>query len=298
MSPQTDTVGRGIDFAKSVSWLLPMSTIYVPFILVPIFGVFVLSFFQGGSFGTLQFVGLDNYYQLFSSDVFYTVFRNTVLYAVSNTVLTVGGGLVLAVALQKVYERFRTLLRVALMIPYAIMSVGVGIIWSLIYHPRTGPLNLFIEWLGFEFQPVWLGDSLLALPSIIVVSTWWTIGFYTIIWLVGLASIDETYYEAARMDGANALQRFRYVTLPMLKPIGVFLLAISVLLALREFAIFWATTQGGPGHASEVFVTWMYQVAFEEKNLGLGSAIGVVLFVFSATVSVVILRSFDVMGEP
>lgn len=281
---------------KSIGWFLPLSVIYVPFILVPIVGVFVMSLFTGSSIFDMTFVGLENYRELFASDTFYTVFKNTIIYVIANTALTVGGGLVLAMALQHVYQRLRTLLRLVFMVPYAIMSVGVGIIWALIYHPRAGPLNVTLEALGLEGQ-VWLGDSALALSSVIAISTWWTIGFYTVIWLVGLASIDETYYQAAKIDGANAIQRFRYITLPLLKPIGVFLLAISLLLALREFALFWATTQGGPGHASDVMVTWMYSVAFSENNLGYGATIGVVLFVFSAIVSVVLLRTFNVLGE-
>lgn len=284
-------------YLGKITWLFPLSVVYIPFMIIPVIGIFMISLFSGGSLTTLEFVGLDNYMRLFSSSVFHEVMKNTVLYAMANTILTVGGGLLLALAIQGTYKKLQSFFRVVFMVPYAIMGVGVGLIGTLMYHPRTGPINIYLGSIGIESPPTWLGDATYALPSVTAVTVWWTIGFYTIIWLVGLSSIDETYYEAARMDGANSIQTFRYITLPLLKPIGAFLLSISILLALREFAIFWATTQGGPGHASEVLVTWMFDIAFYQNNLGLGAAIGVVLFIFSGIVSLIVLRVFGVMED-
>ncbi len=275
-------------------WFVPLSLFYLPFLAAPIAAIFVLSLFDWS--GSPTFVGLAHYEAILLSGLFYHVLGNTVYYTLGNTVLTVGGGLVLALSIQGAYRRARPLLQTVYLLPYAIMPVGVGLIWALMYHPSVGSVNTLIGMLGFDAQPLWLGDSSLVMPSIILAGSWQSVGFYTVIWLVGLASIDERYYEAARVDGAGPVAQFRYVTLPLLKPIGLFLLVISIITSLRIFGLVWIMTRGGPSQASEVMVTWMYRVAFIHNDLGRAAAIGVILFVISMVVAVVLMRTFDV-GE-
>lgn len=282
---------------RRLLWLVPMGSIYVPFMVVPIAVVFVLSLFSWTNTGDIAFVGLDNYVRLFEGDLLYRVLGNTVTYTVINTVFTVGGGLLLALAIRGTYDRLRSLFQTAFLLPYAIMSVGVGMIWGLMYHPRRGVLNSLLVEVGVESPPLWLGESSLALPSIAVAGIWWSIGFYTVIWLVGLANVDERLYEAAKIDGADRYQMFRYITLPQLKPIGLFLLIISIITSLRIFGLVWVMTRGGPNRASEVMVTWMYKVAFVENNLGLASAIGVLLFLITMGVSVLNIKYVGLGGE-
>lgn len=276
-------------------WFLPLSLFYVPFLALPIAAIFVVSLFDWS--GGATFVGIDHYRAVLGGALFYHVLGNTIYYTLGNTILTVGGGLLLALAIQGAYERARTVLQTVYLLPYAIMPVGVGLIWALMYHPSVGSINTIIGMLGFEAQPLWLGDSSLVMPSIIAAGSWQSVGFYTVIWLVGLASIDQRYYEAARIDGAGPIAQFRYVTLPLLKPIGLFLLVISVITSLRIFGLVWIMTRGGPSQASEVMVTWMYRVAFIENDLGRAAAIGVILFVLSMVVAVGLMRTFDVGRE-
>ncbi len=274
---------------KKWLWLVPIGLIYTPFMLVPIAILFGMSLFRDVR-SDPTFVGFDNYTRLLTDGTFYDVLQNTFVYTIGNTVLTVGGGLLLALALKGAYRWVRAVFQIVFLLPYAIMSVGVAIIWTLMYNPRRGALPSLFERLGMDVQIQFLGDPTYVMPSIIAAGVWWTIGFYTIIWLVGLTSIDERYYEAARTDGANRLQMFRYITLPLLKPIGLFLLIISVITSLRIFGLVWVMTRGGPAGASDVIVTWMYRIAFVNNNLGLAAALGVVLFVITLAISLINIK--------
>lgn len=278
-------------------WLAPVGAFYIPFLLLPIGIIFVLSLFSWTSPADFRFVGLAHYQSLFTGDMLYIAFGNTVVYTLGNTVLTVGGGLLLALIIRGAYGRLRPLLQTAYLLPYAIMPVGVGLIWALMYHPQVGAINEVLALLGSDANPLWLGDSALVMPAVILAGSWQSVGFYTVIWLVGLASIDPRYHEAARMDGAGPVSRFRYITLPLLKPIGLFLVVISLITSLRIFGLVWIMTRGGPGRASEVMVTWMYRTAFIQNNLGRAAAIGVILFVITLAVSLVLIRAFGVTED-
>lgn len=292
-------LGRGAEqlpLPRWVYWLIPLNLVYLPFLVLPILLIFVGSLFSWTSFEELEFVGLANYQAILTSDLFYTVLGNTITYTLGNTILTVGGGLVLAVAIYNTYPKLRALFQIVFLIPYAIMGVGVGMIWRLVYNPRNGAANQILDLLGFETYQ-FLGSTTLALPSIIVSGVWWSIGFYTVIWIVGLANIDESLYEAAKLDGANSLQTFWYVTLPQLKPIGLFLIIISIITSLRVFGIVWVMTRGGPSRASEVMVTWMYKIAFVNNDMGMAAAVGVILFVLTMLVSAVTIRWAGLGGD-
>ncbi|MWV64394.1 ABC transporter permease subunit [Halorubrum sp. JWXQ-INN 858] len=278
-------------------WLAPLGAFYVPFLVAPIATIFVLSLFTWTSPADFRFVGLAHYRSLLGGDILYVALRNTAAYTLGNTVLTVGGGLALALIIQGAYRRVRALLQTAYLLPYAIMPVGVGLIWALMYHPQIGAVNEVIDTLGIDANPLWLGDTALVLPAIVLAGAWQSVGFYTVIWLVGLASIDPTYHEAARIDGAGPVSRFRYITLPLLKPIGLFLVVISLITSLRIFGLVWIMTRGGPGRASEVMVTWMYRTAFIENNLGRAAAIGVILFGITLAVSFVLIRAFGITED-
>lgn len=282
---------------RRLAWLFPLSAFYIPFLVLPIILVFIGSFFRWEQLAEAQFVGLDNYIWALTTPLFYRVLGNTFLYTLGNTTLTVGGGLFLALMVYHTYSWLRQIYQVIFLIPYAIMSVGVGMIWQLMYHPRTGAVNELLELtgllsvFGLESAPLWTGSSTLALPSIIVAGAWWSIGFYTVIWMVGLANIDKTLYEAAKIDGANPIQTFRYITLPQLKPIGLFLVIISIITSLRVFGLVWVMTQGGPARASEVMVTWMYKLGFIRIDMGRAATVGVLLFIVTMFVAMLTIRS-------
>lgn len=274
-----EPIAEFVDQYRGWIYLGPLAAFYVPFLLVPAVLVFLISLFSGGSIQTLTFVGLDNYINLLTGGLLYRVLGNTIAYTAGNFVLTVGGGLFFALAIRAAYPQLRRLLQTAFLLPFAVMPVGVSLIWMFMYNQREGVINTLLASAGFNMQPHWLGDASLALPSIIIAGSWQSVGFYTLIWLVGLENIDKSLYEAAKIDGANRWQTFRYITLPQLKPIGLFLAIVSIMGSLRIFDYVWVMTQGGPARSSEVMVTWMYKIGFARNSYGEASAIGVILFV-------------------
>jgi ABC-type sugar transport system permease subunit len=267
-------------------YLLPLFLFYVPFLLFPAVAVFYVSLHQGGSLGSMSFVGIENYVFLLSNDLLYRVIKNTFVYTGGNYILTVGGGLALALGIRASYSRIQRLLQTAFLLPFAIMPVGVGLIWMFMYSPSDGVLNVILSSLGLGIQPLWLGDASIALFSIVLVGSWQSVGFYALIWLVGLENIDQTMYEAAKIDGVGKWDTFRYITLPQLKPIWLFLSVVSILGSLRIFDFVWVMTQGGPAQATEVFVTWMYKFGFVSRSLGVAAAIGVILFFVIAVLGI------------
>lgn len=282
---------------KQWLWLVPMGSIYIAFLLLPIILLFGMSLFTGIRIGEYEFVGLDNYQRLFNSSLFYTTLQNTFTYTIANTVLTVGGGLLLALALRGAYKWVQKVFQIVFLLPYAIMSVGVAMIWEIMYRPRSGVIHAVLNRLGRDPSINFLGDTTYAMPSVITAAVWWSIGFYTVIWLVGLSSINNDYYQAAKIDGASRVQIFWHITLPLLKPIGVFLIIISVITSLRIFGLIWVLTRGGPGNATEVIVTWMYQLGFIENDLGLAAALGTVLFVITLAISAANIRLLGLGGD-
>ena len=259
--------------------------------VIPSVGLFVISLFSGSRLGNLQFVGLQNYISLVNGEILLQAIKHNLIYTVGNTILPVGGGLVIAVGIQASYKRLRKYLRFVYMLPFAMMTVGVAFIWRFMYHPRVGALNILLSEISQDFSDIlWLGNGDIVMYSIIIVGVWQSIGFYTTIWMVGLLNIDETYYEAAKLDGASKYAQFRHITLPLLKPIGVFLLLVSLIGSLKLFAYVWAMTQGGPAYNSEVLVTLMFKLGFKQTNMGQAAAVGVILFLLILVITLVTTR--------
>lgn len=288
---QTDEIGDS-------GWLfvLPALFFYIPFLIVPAVSIFVLSFFRWEGLGSMVFVGFSNYVSIFQDEVFWQALGNNVTMLVLHLVMMAGGGLVIAYAIHNSYDRLRPVLQIGILLPMAIMSVGVGFIWSFMYHPRFGVLNNLLSLVNID-PIIWLGNPDLALYSIILTAAWQWTGYTVVIWQAGIDSIDDRYYEAARLDGAGRLQMFRYISLPLLKPIAVFVTVFITIGAFKAYALFWVMTRGGPDHASEVMVTWIYKVAFDVSNFGMASAISAILFIITLIASIIGLKAGNVNGD-
>ena len=290
----SQTLNRIREFSKRFThWLFlaPSLLVYLIFIVVPMLGIFYISFFQWSGYGTAEFAGISNYIQIFSNDIFYEASTNVIIYVVSQLTIVTGGGLLVALAVRATYPRLRPFFRTTLFLPMVMMSVAVALIWSFIYNPVYGVINgAIIPALGLEWTPTWLADPTLALWAIIIAASWQWLGFNMTIWLVGLQNINQKYYEAARAGGIGAYRQFRHITLPLLKPTAIFLVTFTIIGSLRTFSYFWVMTGGGPGHATEVIVTWVYKMAFNQRQFGQASAISTVLFIVTLIVSIVNLK--------
>jgi len=272
-------------------FVVPALLFYIPFFILPAVALFALSFFKWSGFSGIEFIGLANYVQALTDPVTYTALWHNVQVAVFYEVFIFGGGLVLALAIRASFDRLRQFFQVTVLLPIAMMSVAVSFIWSYLYNPSYGALNILLEEIPFiNAQPIWLGDPNLVLYAIIFVGIWQWVGFNAAIWLAGLGNIDQRLYEAARIDGANRLQVFRHITMPLLRPIALFIFILALIGAFKTFGYFYIMTRGGPGHASEVMVTWIYKVAFKRLSMGRAAALSVILFAVTGIVSYINFR--------
>ena len=274
-------------------FLLPALLIYVPFLVVPALGIFGLSGFRWSGLGDMTFSGVANFARALSDDIVYTSLWHNVEIAFWSLVLQAGIGLVLALAIHRYSGRLRQFFQTIYLLPMTLMAVAVAMVWGYIYNSSYGVLNTLLFELGLDWNPLWLGSKSIVLYAIIIVATWQWTGFRVILWLAGLDSIDESLLEAAKMDGAGPWQQFRYIILPLLKPVAIFISIYTIIGSFNSFAYVWVMTRGGPGHASEVMVTWIYKNAFLQSNFGRAAAISVILFVIVLVLSLVNLRLGD-----
>jgi multiple sugar transport system permease protein len=252
------------------------------FFFLPALAAFVLSFtdFDIYSLSNLQyarFVGLKNYQQLLKDPLFWKAMANTFYYVLIGGPLSIAASLGTALVINSKLVRFRSFFQTVYFAPVVTTLVAVAVVWRFIYHPRFGLLNYALSFFGID--PIdWLGDPVWAMPAIILMSIWKGFGYNMIIFVAGLQNIPTQLYEAARMDGANAWQQFKSITLPMLAPTTVF---VSIIAMIGNFQLFtepYVMTQGGPVNSTLSIVLLMYQQGFRWWNLGYSAAIAFVLF--------------------
>lgn len=270
-----------------IAWgfLLPAFVILFVYRAIPIFWNVYLSFFTRDIVGELTFVGLGNYVEMFNDSVFWMSTFNTILF-----IGTIPIGIVIALGLALLFDQkfpANNVLRALIFLPYITMMVAIGVIWSYMLHPN-GIVNHVLVSTGLLDSGIsWLGSSLWARVSVYIVHVWKSVGFYMIIILAGLQTIPNELYEVAEIDGASPYQRFRYVTLPMLRPtIGVCVL-VGLTLSFELFDLIIVLTNGGPGKATEILITYLYKNAFSYGKMGYGAAITVALFVITLTLGLV-----------
>lgn len=243
---------------------------------LPTLGSFALSFAAWDLLGTPTFVGLANYADLFGDPLFYKVMGQTFLFAGLYVALDLTLALALALALdQKV--RALALFRTAYFLPVVSSMVAGAILWAWIYDPRHGALNALLMAVGLPTAR-WLADPSLALPALVVVSVWKNLGYDMLLFLAGLQAVPRHLLESAELDGASALQRFRWVTLPLLGPS---LLLVGVMATIRAFQTFdtvYLMTEGGPHRSTTLMGYWLFQNAFTYFKLGKASALAYVVF--------------------
>lgn len=242
------------------------------FIIIPVICSFGLSFTDWDLLNPIKFVGLENYRLLFKDNLFYKILGNTVVFALSTSILGVIIPLILASILNSKIrgsEFFKT----AYFLPFITPMVVIGIIWAWIFDPNIGLLNQVLH-----ININWLYDSNFALPALIIVSVWKLIGYNMIIFLSSLSSISNSMFEAAKIDGANAFQTFKNVTIPLLSPTIFFVIIITAISSFQVFDLIYLMTQGGPFDSTNVLVYAIYKNAFEYFNVGKASAIAYVLF--------------------
>ncbi|NLE43513.1 MAG: sugar ABC transporter permease [Chloroflexi bacterium] len=263
-----------------LGWLFvaPMALGILIFQVYPTLFSLYISMTQWNLARAPRWIGFKNYTDLFTVDrYFIKSMTNTGAYAIGVVVPGIALGIVFAMLLnQKIAGRF--VYRAIYFVPVVAPTVALGMLWAWIYEPNFGILNTVLKVVGIQ-GPAWLGSTQWAMRAMIIFALWQGLGYNIVIFLAGLQSISAEYYEAASIDGANAVERFFHITLPLLSPVTFFMLVTGVIGAFQEFATPYILTRGGPANSTLMAVMYLYTKAFREQHMGLASAIAYVLFV-------------------
>ncbi|MFI5662623.1 carbohydrate ABC transporter permease [Streptomyces sp. NPDC051684] len=277
-------------------WLFstPFLAVFLTFMAFPIVATLVMSFTDFGLRNvtdplSAQFVGLDNYTKLFQDEKFVRALLNTLYFVVLGVPLTIGSGLVAAVLLNSGIDRFRTFFRVGFYAPVVTAIVAVAVIWRFVLDPSEGLIAGLGHQLGFS-TPDFLGSETLAMPSLIVMAVWRNMGTAMVLFLAGLQAIPTEVREAARIDGANAFQELRRITVPLLRPTMLYVAVMTTIGFLNVFEEPFVMTQGGPNEATVTLSLDMYREGFDFFHMGYASAMAYVLFVIVLAVTSLQLR--------
>ena len=260
------------DEFAGILFILPSVIGTLIFIIIPVICSFALSFTKWDLLNPIQFVGLENYRTIFSEPVFFKILTNTIVFALATSVFGVIIPLILSAILNSKIrgsEFFKT----AYFLPFITPMIVIGIVWQWIFDPNIGMLNNVLH-----LHLNWLYDTRLAMPALILVSVWKLIGYNMIIFLSALSGISESLFEAGKIDGANAFQIFKNITVPLLSPTIFFVVIITAISSFQVFDLIYLMTEGGPLDSTNVLVYAIYKNAFEYFNVGKASAIAYVLF--------------------
>jgi multiple sugar transport system permease protein len=272
-------------------WLfvLPATLGIVLFSAGPIVAAFVISLSRWNIVDTPRFIGLGNYVEILTREpLFWTALKNTAYYTAGVIPLQLTIALVIALGLN-LGLRGQSLFRTLYFLPSVCSTVALALVWRMLFDYKIGAINEFLD--VFNLGPVpWLMKPEWAMPAIIIMSAWQGIGYPVVLWLAGLQGIPQSYYDAAKVDGAGPWQLFRHITWPLLTPTTFFMLIISIIGSFQIFESTFVLTGGGPKHGTYVLVYLIYEDAFTQLNMGRASAVAYVLFFAVLALTIIQLR--------
>jgi ABC-type sugar transport system permease subunit len=240
------------------------------------------------------FVGLENYLEVLGDGRFWAAMGHTAFFTVASVGIELVLGLALAMAMNRAF-RGRGLMRAAILVPWAIPTVVAALLWRFIFDARSGIANAVLMDVGLMQEPfVWFVHSVAAWVPVILGDVWKMTPFVALLLLAGLQNIDRSLYEAAEIDGASPWQKFRHVTLPLLKPAILVTLVFRTLDAFRVFDLIFVLTGGGPGTATEPIALYTFNSLLQNLRFGYGSALSVIIFLVTFSLAVLYIRMLDV----
>lgn len=277
------------------AWILalPFSLLFLTFTVWPVIQSFFMSFTDTRARDlrtpfSVQFIGLDNYTRALSDPTFRKAAANTAYFVLLGVPLTLALALAAAVALDKGITKFRSLFRLGFYMPVVTSIVAVAVVWRFLYQRENGLINTVLGWVGID-GPNWLGDPDWAMPAIIVMAVWRNFGTAMIIFLAGLQAVPWSLHEAAAIDGAGAWQRFRHVTLPLLRPTILFVSVTTAIGYLQVFDEPFVMTSGGPLDSTVTVSMYTYE-QFGFGNYGFAASMSYLIFVVIAVVTAIQFR--------
>jgi len=299
---------RQLDQARWLLFFLGLPLLlYAIWIIYPTFRTFVLAFTEYDGLSTPKWIGWQNYIEMFQTNAFRLALWHNLLWILVFITIPTSAGLAIALVLNTGI-RFERFLKIAFYLPLVLAPVVTAMVWGWIYHPEQGLFNTVLVWLltpfkifGIDPQAAknigWLGDPKLSLLSIIIAALWRQVGYVMVLYLAGLKTIDEEVLEAARVDGAEGWNLFRYMIFPMLAPVTTIVVVVSIVDSLRAFDLVNVMTLGGPFSTSEVLANYMVKTAFLDYRQGYAAAVATILFLITFVFSVIYLRQVMAQEE-
>ena len=272
-------------------FMLPAILLLVFVVAAPTLGTIGLAFFKWDGLGKPKFVGIVNFINLFKDPVFYKALANNFKWLIYFCTIPVIFGLVNALLITKT-KKLQRVYRTLLFLPYVCSTIVTAMIWKWIYDPYFG-LNPTLLNYGIMGLPNWLSDTKIALFSVALTDSWRYVGFLMVLFLTGLSQADKQLEEAAKIDGANGIQIFRYVIVPQLRPTLVLIIMLTMIWSFAAFDYVYVMTGGGPGRATELLATYMYSTTIQGQSAGYGSAISCTMLFFS----IIIIAVFGLLKK-
>lgn len=273
-----------------IVFILPQLISLVCLGIIPIVIAFVLSFFDWNGFSSPVFTGFQNFKAVFTDPDTAIAIKNTLIYSVIYVPCSIALSLGLAMLLNKAWVKM--FYRAVFFLPQIVTSVGIAVVWSWIYQPQFGILNMILRFLGIEGKE-WLRDPSTAMGAVIVMSIWWGLGYNIVLFLAGLQNVPKTYVDAAKIDGANERQVFFNITIPLISPTTLLVTITTMINAFQVFDQMFLLTSGGPAKKTYTMAIHIYQTAFKSYELGKASTAALILFFVVVAVSVIQFKLSD-----
>jgi multiple sugar transport system permease protein len=293
---RTGLARRFLEHRADYLYVLPALVVMLVVIAYPIYYTFDLSFYKTPPALQLRdkiFVGFDNYRTILTSDVFWRVTLNTLIWTIGSTFFAFVLGYAAALALHREFVG-RGFLRALLIIPWVISAVAASYIWKWIYHSDFGVIGAILVQSGLATRPPNFIDNVhTVLASLIVVNVWREFPFAMIMIMAGLQTVPEQLLRAAQVDGASTWQRFWHITFPYLRGVSTVTVLLLAVANFNSFIIPWIMTGGGPSNASHIWITHIYELAFGRQRWGVAAAYSVLLFLFLMTLGYLYVRALS-----
>lgn len=277
-------------------YLAPAMAVILVFLYLPIILNFMNSLYKWGAMSTeVTFVGGKYYQQLLGDETIRIALKNNLIFAVMSVACQIGLSLVIAAVLEsKFLRKWQSVFRTIYFVPSLLMVTVTGITFKMLYSPSIGLINPLLEKLGVDTSGIdILGNAGSAIFGVAAASQWQYIGYTVVLFIVAMQSISEDIYEAAEIDGANAVQRFFRITVPMMKDTIMINMIIVVTGAVRVYDEVYVMTNGGPGRATQTLATYLYQVGFKNDQMGYASAIAFFVFIITFVLGLFQMKGYD-----
>ncbi|MGN4422419.1 carbohydrate ABC transporter permease [Bacillus cereus group sp. MYBK30-1] len=275
-----------IKLSKAVFFLIPVGIPLILFWIIPNFISLGISFtdwdFMTNDF---NFVGLENYFNLFTQDSFMQALLNTFYFGIGTVIPTIALGLGFALFFRKKFKG-SALYQLMIFSPWVTPTIAVSIVWSLLYEPQFGVINKVLNFFGIPGLD-WLQSSKTAMLAVIIVTVWKLVGWTMIFYIGALEKVPDSLYEAASIDGANSWQKFRYVTLPMVSSTTFFLVVVNTISAVQAYDQIKILTQGGPSGSTRTLLYLFFQQGFEQFDMGSATAIAFIILIITILLSAI-----------